>query len=189
MRYQLTKLLLSLVLILGLIPSSLAINSNASANNKMQLHQTKKKAKTHKVNKPKNKKKLKKQSKNKHHRKNYMKGYITYYSHKFDGRKMANGDRYDPNIFTAAHATLPLGTKLKVTDLDNDSDNGRVLYIEVTDRMSAHTRGILDLTPRAYAYLNQKGHNLYGHLTIVSDEEFELHDMNNLETAQDLASK
>lgn len=110
--------------------------------------------------------------------KNYMEGPASFYAHKFNGRKMANGDRYWADVYTAAHARLPLGTKLKVTNIDNDADNGKILYVEVTDRMSSRSRYILDLSPAAARYLNNTGRGLRVKLQVVSNTEFESHDMN-----------
>ncbi|MDE1965925.1 MAG: septal ring lytic transglycosylase RlpA family protein [Patescibacteria group bacterium] len=55
----------------------------------------------------------------------------SWYGHRFDGRLMSDGKRFeasDPTI--AAHRTLPLGTKLKV----RNPANGRVLTVIVKDR-------------------------------------------------------
>ena len=42
-------------------------------------------------------------------------GKASYYASKFAGRKTASGERYDPNLMTAAHKSLPLGTRIRVT--------------------------------------------------------------------------
>ena len=49
-----------------------------------------------------------------HEHKN-ISGVAAYYSKDYQGRT-ASGERYDPNKFTAAHRTLPFGTRLRVTD-------------------------------------------------------------------------
>lgn len=130
------------------------------------------------------KKKQTRKHKRKHAKtsKNYMEGQASFYAHKFNGRKMANGDRYWADVYTAAHARLPLGTKLKVTNIDNDSDNGKVLYVEVTDRMSSRSKYIIDFSPAAARYLNGTGRGLKVKLQIVSNAEFESHDMNRVES-------
>jgi peptidoglycan lytic transglycosylase len=51
----------------------------------------------------------------------------SYYS--YPGRT-ANGERYDPKQLTAAHRTLPFGTKLQVTNLNS----GRSVVVRVNDR-------------------------------------------------------
>ena len=71
-------------------------------------------------------------------------GVASYYARHFTGRRMANGQRFDPASDTVAHRTLPFGTVVRVTNLANGrSATGRVL-----DR-GPWTRGrILDLSPR-----------------------------------------
>ena len=46
-------------------------------------------------------------------------GYASFYADKFDGRITASGETFDQNKLTAAHRTLPFGTTVKVTNLDN----------------------------------------------------------------------
>jgi rare lipoprotein A len=69
-------------------------------------------------------------------------GKASYYSNKFQGRKMANGDPYRKGKLTAAHKTLPFGTKVKVTN----QQNGKTVKVKITDR-GPHTRNrIVDLS-------------------------------------------
>jgi rare lipoprotein A len=79
-------------------------------------------------------------------------GKASYYHHRFNGRRMANGDRFDPSLNTAAHRTLPLGTMVRVTNLDN----GRSVVVRVTDR-GPFTRGrIIDLSPTTADHLGMR---------------------------------
>lgn len=79
-------------------------------------------------------------------------GRASYYHSRFNGRRMANGERFDPNLPTAAHKTLPLGTVVRVTNLEN----GRSAVVKVTDR-GPYVRGrIIDLTPRTAEHLDMK---------------------------------
>ena len=72
-------------------------------------------------------------------------GKASYYSNKFQGKKMANGDRYRKGKLTAAHKTLPFGTKVKVTN----QQNGKTVKVKITDR-GPHVRGrIVDLSRAA----------------------------------------
>lgn len=72
-------------------------------------------------------------------------GIAAYYSNVFQGRKTASGDRYDKNELTAAHNSFPFGTRLKVTNLDNDKS----VIVRINDR-GPTTRGrIIDLSRRA----------------------------------------
>ena len=57
-------------------------------------------------------------------------GYATWYGGRFAGRKMANGDRFDPRAMTAAHRTLPLGTWVQVTRRDTNHS----VRVRITDR-------------------------------------------------------
>lgn len=46
-------------------------------------------------------------------------GVASWYGKKFHGRKTASGERYNQNALTAAHKTLPFGTRVRVTNLEN----------------------------------------------------------------------
>jgi rare lipoprotein A len=68
-------------------------------------------------------------------------GIAAYYSKDYKGRT-ARGDAYDPAKFTAAHRTLPFGTRLRVTD----TRSGRSVVVVVNDR-GPFTKGrVLDLS-------------------------------------------
>jgi rare lipoprotein A len=72
-------------------------------------------------------------------------GKASYYARHFNGRKTASGERLNPNRLTAASKTLPLGTRVQVTNLEN----GRVVHVTINDR-GPYVRGrVIDLTPRA----------------------------------------
>jgi len=51
----------------------------------------------------------------------------SWYHH---GTRTANGERFNPNGDTVAHRTLPFGTRLRLTNLDN----GKIAYVRVNDR-------------------------------------------------------
>ena len=71
--------------------------------------------------------------------KEIVSGKASYYS---SGTRTANGEHFNPNGYTAAHRTLPFGTKLRVTN----RDNGRSVIVRVNDRGPfVHSR-ILDLS-------------------------------------------
>lgn len=57
-------------------------------------------------------------------------GLASWYGPNFHGKNMANGQVYDMNKIIVAHRTLPLGTKVKVTNLDN----GKSIVAPVLDR-------------------------------------------------------
>jgi len=60
-------------------------------------------------------------------------GRASWYKH--SGRT-ASGEIYDPNKLTAAHHTLPFGTKVKVVN----TRNGRSVIVQITDRTNEHTK-------------------------------------------------
>ena len=57
-------------------------------------------------------------------------GYASWYGHPYHGRQTASGEVYDMNDLTAAHRTLPLGTRLMVTSLAT----GQAVEVRVNDR-------------------------------------------------------
>ncbi|HYI83159.1 MAG TPA: septal ring lytic transglycosylase RlpA family protein, partial [Acetobacteraceae bacterium] len=79
-------------------------------------------------------------------------GRASYYGLEFNGRKMANGERFNPNSNSAAHRTLPLGTTAKVTNLEN----GRSVTVKVEDRGPYIRNRVIDLTPRHAEELGMK---------------------------------
>ncbi len=74
-----------------------------------------------------------------------QKGMASYYHDRFHGRKTASGQRYNRNQFTAAHKTLPLGTKLEVTN----TRTGRSIVVKVNDRGPYAKGRVLDLSREA----------------------------------------
>ncbi|MEO0416448.1 MAG: septal ring lytic transglycosylase RlpA family protein, partial [Verrucomicrobiota bacterium] len=46
-------------------------------------------------------------------------GEAAYYSNTLEGKRTASGESYDPKALTAAHRSLPFGTKLRVTNMKN----------------------------------------------------------------------
>jgi len=57
-------------------------------------------------------------------------GEASWYGEEFQGVQTANGELYDLNGLTAAHPTLPFGTKVKVTNLDNKKH----ILLRINDR-------------------------------------------------------
>ncbi|MBB3035258.1 septal ring lytic transglycosylase RlpA family protein [Alteriqipengyuania lutimaris] len=83
-------------------------------------------------------------------------GVASYYGAKFNGRRTASGERFDMNALTAAHKTLPFGTKVRVTN----PNTGKSVVVRINDRGPyAHGREI-DLSRRAATELGliQRGH-------------------------------
>ena len=63
-------------------------------------------------------------------------GVASYYGSRFHGRRTANGERFDMNAMTAAHKTLPFGTKVRVTN----PRTGKSVTVRINDR-GPFTRG------------------------------------------------
>ncbi|MGH6665150.1 MAG: septal ring lytic transglycosylase RlpA family protein [Pseudolabrys sp.] len=82
-------------------------------------------------------------------------GVAAYYGKGYSGRT-ACGERYDPNKFTAAHRSLPFGTRLRVTDVKTR----RSVTVTVNDR-GPFTKGrVLDLSLAAAKALHMPGRGL-----------------------------
>ncbi len=69
-------------------------------------------------------------------------GEASYYSSRLEGRRTANGEIYRPNLFTCAHKSLPWGTQLRVTNLEN----GKSVVVRVNDRGPFVRGRIVDLS-------------------------------------------
>lgn len=72
-------------------------------------------------------------------------GIASFYSESYNGRKTANGETYSSAKYTAAHKTLPFGTKVKVTNLSN----GKTVKVRINDRGPFVAGRIIDLTRAA----------------------------------------
>ena len=73
-----------------------------------------------------------------------QRGKASYYSRRFAGKPMADGTPMNPESNVAASRTLPLGTKAKVTNLEN----GKSAVVEIRDRGPYVEGRTIDLTPR-----------------------------------------
>jgi rare lipoprotein A len=71
----------------------------------------------------------------------------------YDGEKTASGERARPGGLTAAHRTLPFGTKVKVTN----KRNGRSVTVRINDRGPFVRGRIIDVTPAAARALGFSG--------------------------------
>lgn len=77
-------------------------------------------------------------------------GTASWYGAKFHGRKMSNGNRYDQDKLTAAHRSLPFGTKLLVMN----RRTGSTCFVEVNDRGPFVADRVIDLSRGAARQLN-----------------------------------
>ncbi len=72
-------------------------------------------------------------------------GVASWYGPKFHGRRTANGEIFNMNLLTAAHPTLPMPVRVRVTNLEND----RSIIVRVNDRGPFKKNREIDLSRRA----------------------------------------
>ena len=76
-------------------------------------------------------------------------GEASWYGPGFYGNRTANGEVYQPGTMTAAHRTLPFGTRVRVTNLWN----GRTAVIRINDRGPFIEHRVIDLGHGAASHL------------------------------------
>ncbi|PSQ94208.1 MAG: septal ring lytic transglycosylase RlpA family lipoprotein [Bacteroidetes bacterium QH_2_63_10] len=74
-------------------------------------------------------------------------GKASYYAEKFVGRTTANGEIFDQEVLTAAHRSLPFGTRVRVTRIDR-FDKPSVV-VRINDRGPFKRGRIIDLSKKA----------------------------------------
>jgi rare lipoprotein A len=74
-----------------------------------------------------------------------VRGIASWYGPGFHGRQTANGERFNQNEMTAAHRSLPFGTKVRVTN----SNNGRSVIVRINDRGPYVGNRLIDLSAAA----------------------------------------
>ncbi len=80
-------------------------------------------------------------------------GTASWYGPGFHGRKTASGKRFNQHALTAAHRSLPLGTRAKVTNLTN----GKAVLVTINDRGPYHGGRVIDLSRAAAQRLAMDG--------------------------------
>lgn len=70
-------------------------------------------------------------------------GMASWYGAEFAGRRTASGERFDPAGYTAAHRTLPFGSKVRVTRGE------RSVVVRINDRGPFHGSRVIDLSRAA----------------------------------------
>jgi rare lipoprotein A len=80
-------------------------------------------------------------------------GAASWYGGQFHGRKTANGERFNMNGLTAAHRSLPFGTKVRVTN----QKNGKSVVVRINDRGPYAGKRIIDLSRGAAQAVNMIG--------------------------------
>lgn len=76
---------------------------------------------------------------------NGAEGVARYYAKRYHGKKTSSGEIYNSNKLTAAHPSLPLGTRVKVVNLDNKKS----VIVKINDRCEEHERVFIDLSREA----------------------------------------
>lgn len=76
---------------------------------------------------------------------NVKKGTASYYAQKFQGKLMANGQKFDQTKLTAACNVLSLGTWVKVSNLRNKKN----VIVQITDRMHPKNKRLIDVSKAA----------------------------------------
>lgn len=79
-------------------------------------------------------------------------GLASWYGPKFHGRRTANGERYDMHGLTAAHKTLPFGTKVRVRSVHT----GKEVVVRINDRGPYKRQRIIDLSLGAITALGAR---------------------------------
>ena len=80
-------------------------------------------------------------------------GLASWYGPKFHGKLTASGEIFNQEKFTAAHRTLPWGSKVKVTNLDN----GKNVAVRINDRGPFVKGRSIDLSAGAAAAIGMAG--------------------------------
>lgn len=80
-------------------------------------------------------------------------GMASWYGPRFHGRRTASGERYDMHALTAAHKTLPFGTKVRVRSVHT----GKEVVVRINDRGPYQHQRIIDLSQAAMVALGVLG--------------------------------
>ncbi len=72
----------------------------------------------------------------------HARGKATYYANSFQGHKTTNGERYNRHALTAAHRTLPFGTRVRVTN----TKNSKSVIVRINDRGPFTKNLLIDLS-------------------------------------------
>lgn len=110
--------------------------------------------------------------------------YASYYSDKFNGRTTASGEVFNNDELTAAHKTLPFGTKVRAININN----GKSVIVTITDRGPYSPNRVLDLTTRAFEKIGSLGSGILPVVYEVIDENGET-SFANAQSCTDLPEK
>ena len=82
--------------------------------------------------------------------------FASYYGEPFHGRPTSSGEPFDMNAYTAAHRTLPFGTMVEVTNLEN----GKKVIVRINDRGPFVGNREIDLSRAAAEALGMIGQGI-----------------------------
>jgi len=82
-----------------------------------------------------------------------VEGFASYYANRYNNRRTNSGQRYDPAKLTAAHPTLPHGTRVRVINLANDKE----VTVTINDRCRNRSKPFIDLSRAAAKQLGFLG--------------------------------
>lgn len=85
-----------------------------------------------------------------------FRGIASFYGAYFAGRKTASGERFNPSKMTAAHKTLPFGTRVRVTNMRN----GRSVVVRINDRGPFIRGRVIDLSRGAAGVIGMIGRGI-----------------------------
>jgi rare lipoprotein A len=119
-------------------------------------------------------------------------GKASYYADKFEGRSTASGEKYKHTKFTAAHKSLPFGTKIKVTNIKNNKSvevrindrgpyvDGRIIDLSksAAEQLGFINDGIVDVKIEVIDAGDGKGGGLVKPIDNVSVDEKEFYEFN-----------
>lgn len=108
-------------------------------------------------------------------------GIASWYGKDFHGKPTANGATYDMNALTAAHKTLPMPSRVRVTNLDN----GRSLVLVVNDRGPFVNGRIIDVSRRSAQLLGFEGRGLATVRVQMISEENQLYVAQKPDTSEE----
>ncbi len=80
-------------------------------------------------------------------------GNASYYGDELAGNPTASGERFDPTKLTAAHRTLPLGSRVRVTN----TRTGDAVIVRINDRGPFHGQRVIDLSKAAARKIGMLG--------------------------------
>lgn len=97
--------------------------------------------------------------------KEFQRGMASWYGPGFHGRRTASGESYDMHALTAAHPSLPFGTRVRVRSLKN----GKEVDVRITDRGPFGKGRIIDLSRAAADALGMLGVGVHEVALLVPD--------------------